>query len=139
MTETTSSVLITGASTGLGAIYADRFAQRGHNLVLVARDAARMEALTTGLRTQYHVEIDALPADLTQEACLDTVAQRLETDPRISILVNNAGMSLPGIFTTQIPADIDRLITVNLRAVGTSRSGYRSATGESGYWFDYQY
>lgn len=138
MTETTSSVLITGASTGLGAIYADRFAQRGHNLVLVARDAARMEALTTGLRTQYHVEIDALPADLTQEACLDTVAQRLETDPRISILVN-ISRYLPGIFTTQIPADIDRLITVNLRAVGTSRSGYRSATGESGYWFDYQY
>lgn len=117
MTETTPTVLITGASTGLGAVYADRFARRGHNLVLVARDATRMETLATRLRAQYSIEVDVLPADLTQEADLDTVAQRLETDARITILVNNAGMSLPGTFTTQTAADIDRLIAVNLTAV----------------------
>lgn len=117
MTETTPSVLITGASTGLGAVYADRFARRGHNLVLVARDAARMEALATQLRAQYSVEVEVLRADLTRQEELDAVATRLENDARISILVNNAGMSLPGTFTTQTPADIDRLIAVNLAAV----------------------
>ena len=117
MTDSTTSVLITGASTGLGAIYADRFAQRGHNLVLVARDSMRMEALATRLQAQYNVEVEVLPADLTQETELDAVAKRLETDAKITILVNNAGMSLPDTFTTQTPADIDRLITLNLSAV----------------------
>ncbi|OMP95559.1 SDR family NAD(P)-dependent oxidoreductase [Raoultella terrigena] len=117
MTETTPTVLITGASTGLGAVYADRFARRGHNLVLVARDTARMETLAARLREQYSVEVDVLTADLTKEEDLDVVAKRLETDDRITVLVNNAGMSLSGTFTTQTQADIDRLIAVNLTAV----------------------
>ncbi len=117
MTETTPTVLITGASTGLGAVYADRFARRGHNLVLVARDTTRMETLAARLREQYSVYADVLTADLTKEEDLDVVAKRLETDDRITVLVNNAGMSLSGTFTTQTPADIDRLIAVNLTAV----------------------
>lgn len=117
MTEANSSVLITGASTGLGAVYADRFARRGHNLVLVARDADRMAVLATRLRAEFGVEVDILPADLTNETDLEAVATLLETDSRIGILVNNAGMSLSGTFTTQTPADIDRLIAVNLTAV----------------------
>lgn len=117
MTETTPTVLITGASTGLGAVYADRFARRGHNLVLVARDSVRMETLAARLREQCSVEVDVLTADLTKEEDLDVVAKRLETDDRITVLVNNAGMSLSGTFTTQTPADIDRLIAVNLTAV----------------------
>ena len=59
------SVLITGASTGIGAVYADRFAKRGHDLVLVARDRARMEALAERLRRETGVSVDILPADLT--------------------------------------------------------------------------
>ncbi|EQB3641455.1 SDR family NAD(P)-dependent oxidoreductase [Raoultella sp. C349492] len=117
MTETTPTVLITGASSGLGAVYADRFARRGHNLVLVARDSVRMEMLAARLREQCSVEVDVLTADLTKEEDLDVVAKRLETDDRITVLVNNAGMSLSGTFTTQTPADIDRLIAVNLAAV----------------------
>jgi len=117
MTEKTQTVLITGASTGLGAVYADRFARRGHSLVLVARDATRMEALATRLRAEYGVDVEVLPADLTQEKDLAAVAERLETDARITILVNNAGMSLPGTFTTQTPAEMDRLFAVNLSAV----------------------
>ncbi|WP_240198031.1 SDR family NAD(P)-dependent oxidoreductase [Novosphingobium sp. P6W] len=53
---TKPAILITGASTGIGATYADRFARRGHDLVLVARDAARMESLATGLRAQTRVD-----------------------------------------------------------------------------------
>jgi hypothetical protein len=59
------SVLITGASTGIGAKYADRFAKRGHDLVLVARDKTRMEALADRLRRETGVGVDILRADLT--------------------------------------------------------------------------
>ncbi len=59
------SVLITGASTGIGSVYADRFASRGHDLVLVARDEARLEALAVRLRHEAGVAVDVLQADLT--------------------------------------------------------------------------
>lgn len=113
----TTSVLITGASTGIGAVYADRFARRGHNLILVARDTTRMAALAERLRAQYNVSIDILPADLSQPSEVENVAQRLRDDEDITVLVNNAGMGLSGSFTSQTAADIDRMIAVNLSAV----------------------
>lgn len=113
------TVLITGASTGIGAIYADRFASRGHNLVLVARDAARLEALAKKLQTQYGVEAEIILADLTQAEELDAVAQRLRDDRRIGVLVNNAGMSLSGSFISQTSADINRMVALNLSAALT--------------------
>jgi len=85
------SVLITGASTGIGAVYADRFAKRGHDLVLVARDRARMETLADRLRRETGVSIDILEADLTKPDDLARVEARLRDDHRIGILVNNAG------------------------------------------------
>lgn len=63
--NTLPSVIITGASSGIGATYAERFARRGHDLVLVARDRMRMEALATRLRQEHGVAVDILPADLT--------------------------------------------------------------------------
>ena len=74
---TTSTILITGASTGIGATYADRFARRGHDLVLVARDAARLEALAAKLTGETGVAVDVLPADLTQPDQLARVEARL--------------------------------------------------------------
>src|SRR6516162_4510776 len=97
----TPSVLITGASSGIGATYADRFARRGHNLVLVARDQARLEALAERLSEENPVNIDILRADLTQPADLAAVETRLRDDTRIGILINNAGASLSGSFTEQ--------------------------------------
>src|SRR4051812_25675832 len=91
---TNGTALITGASTGLGAVYADRLARRGHNLILVARDAGRMEALATKLRGDTGVEVEVLPADLTRRADLARIEARLASDPAITMLVNNAGMSL---------------------------------------------
>ncbi|HEX7891852.1 MAG TPA: SDR family NAD(P)-dependent oxidoreductase, partial [Ramlibacter sp.] len=61
---TQSTALITGASTGIGATYAERFAQRGHDLVLVARDKARLDALAQRLRDEHQVAVDVLQADL---------------------------------------------------------------------------
>jgi short-subunit dehydrogenase len=93
---TRSTVLITGASTGIGAIYADRFARRGHDLVLVARDKARLETLAARLRQETGAAVDILAADLTQPGDLAMVETRLREDARIETLINNAGAALAG-------------------------------------------
>lgn len=111
------TVLITGASTGIGATYADRFARRGHNLVLVARDKARMDTLAARLRSDGHVEVDVLPADLTVTADLERVEARLRDDTRIGILVNNAGAAAEGGLAKPNLEALDRLIRLNVTAV----------------------
>jgi short-subunit dehydrogenase len=111
------SVLITGASTGIGAIYADRFARRGHELVLVARDRGRMEALAERLHSETGVTIDILQADLTDKAELAQVEARLRDDARIGILVNNAGVSAAGGFVDQTADDVAGLIGLNVTAL----------------------
>ncbi|WP_205910781.1 SDR family NAD(P)-dependent oxidoreductase [Paroceanicella profunda] len=112
-----TKTLITGASTGIGATYADRFARRGHDLVLVARDTARMDALATRLRADTGVAIDILPADLTEAADIARVEARLREDADIGILVNNAGAGLLGSFAEQDSADLARLITLNVTSL----------------------
>jgi len=111
------TVLITGASAGIGATYAERFAQRGHDLVLVARDSVRLEALAVRLRTRHGIAADMLPADLTHQADLAAVEARLRDDARIGILVNNAGMAHSGGFLQQDADGIDRLIALNITAL----------------------
>jgi len=110
------TALITGASTGLGAVYADRLARRGHNLILVARDAGRMEALATKLRGATGVEVEVLPADLTKRADLARIEARLASDPAITMLVNNAGMSLNNGLLDSDTAQIEALIALNVTA-----------------------
>lgn len=114
---TKPAVLITGASTGIGATYADRFARRGHDLVLVARDLQRMEALAARLRQETGVAIDIIQADLTQPAALARVEARLRDDARIGILVNNAGTALGGSFIEQSTDDVTRLLNLNTTAL----------------------
>ncbi|MEQ7416260.1 SDR family oxidoreductase [Xanthomonas campestris pv. campestris] len=114
---TLSTVLITGASTGIGATYAERFAQRGHNLVLVARDKTRLQALTERLQQAHGVNVDVLPADLTERADLAAVEARLRTDTSIGILINNAGIAQSGGFVDQDVDTIERLITLNITAL----------------------
>jgi len=115
--STKPAVLVTGASTGIGAVYADRFARRGHDLVLVARDVARMQALADHLRKETSVSIDLVPADLTDPQDLARIEQRLREDARIGVLVNNAGASLRGGFLDQNGEDIARLIALNVTAL----------------------
>ncbi|RJU11246.1 SDR family oxidoreductase [Xanthomonas campestris] len=114
---TLSTVLITGASTGIGATYAERFAQRGHNLVLVARDKTRLQALAERLQQAHGVNVDLLPADLTERADLAAVEARLRTDTSIGILINNAGIAQSGGFVDQDVDTIERLITLNITAL----------------------
>lgn len=112
-----SAVLVTGASTGIGAVYAERFARRGHDLVLVARHLERLTALAERLRGETGVQVDILQADLTQDSDITAVEQRLREDAQIGILINNAGTSIPGDFLNQSSADITRLISLNVTAV----------------------
>ncbi|MGN8342489.1 SDR family NAD(P)-dependent oxidoreductase [Pseudomonas sp. SMV71] len=114
---TLSKVLITGASSGIGAVYAERFARRGHDLVLVARDKARLDALATQLHEKHKVDVDVLQADLTQSADLSALETRLRDDAGIGILINNAGMAQSGGFTQQTGDAIERLITLNTTAL----------------------
>jgi len=111
------TVLITGASSGIGAVYADRFAKRGHDLVLVARDRAKLEALAARLRQETGVAVDILQADLTDSAQLGKVETLLKADSRIGILVNNAGASLAGTFVEQTTEATAQLIGLNTVAV----------------------
>ncbi|AGO55892.1 hypothetical protein ALQ63_04038 [Serratia plymuthica] len=114
---TKSSVLITGASTGIGAVYAERFARRGHDLVLVARDKTKLDLLAERLRQENAVSVDVLPADLTQSSDLATVEARLRDDLRIGVLINNAGIAQSGSFVEQTPDSIERLIALNVTAL----------------------
>ncbi len=112
-----SKILITGASSGIGAVYADRFARRGHDLVLVARDAARLNALAGQLRAEAKVEVETLVADLTNADDLTRVENRLRDDQNIEVLVNNAGAALEGNFLTQSTSQISSLISLNVTAL----------------------
>lgn len=111
------TALITGASSGIGATYADRLARRGHDLVLVARDRARMDALASRLRAETGVAIDLVPADLTESAELARIESRLREDDRIGLLVNNAGTAAAGGFANPDLDEQDRLIRLNVTAV----------------------
>jgi short-subunit dehydrogenase len=111
------TVLITGASAGIGATYADRFARRGHDLVLVARDKLRLDSLAARLHADYGVAVDILPADLTDAADLAHVETRLREDARIGILVNNAGAVTGGGFSNPDLDAQENLIRLNVTSV----------------------
>lgn len=111
---TQPKVLITGASSGIGALYADRFAKRGHDLVLVARDRARLEALAERLRGEASVAVEIVAADLTDSRDLGAIEARVREDARIGVLVNNAGATLPGRYLEQAPDAVNQLIDLNV-------------------------
>lgn len=111
------SVLITGASTGIGATYAQRFAERGHDLVLVARNVEKLEANAARLSKDTGVSVSVLPADLTDEAQIAAVEARLRSDTSIGVVINNAGGNVAGSFVTQGAEELTKLVTLNATSV----------------------
>ena len=116
MTKVTNeTALITGASSGIGAVYADRLAKRGYDLVLTARDTGRMEKLAERLRDETGVAVEVIGADLTKREDVARVEARLAKDD-VTLFVNNAGMSLNGDLLSADPAQVETLIALNITA-----------------------
>jgi short-subunit dehydrogenase len=109
--------VITGASAGIGAIYADRLAARGYDLILVARRADRLEALAARLRSETGRTVEVLVADLATSADLGRVATAIAGDPRITMLVNNAGIAALTPLASSTAASEQAMIDLNVTAL----------------------
>jgi short-subunit dehydrogenase len=121
------TALITGASSGIGAIYADRLAKRGYDLILVARNRERLDSLAKRLAGETGRTVEAVAADLSDKADLGRIETLLRSDPRVTMLVNNAGVAA---VTPLLASDVDAMddmITLNVRAL--TRLTYAAAPG----------
>ncbi|MBD9388605.1 SDR family oxidoreductase [Agrobacterium sp. AGB01] len=121
------TALITGASTGIGAIYADRLAARGYDLILVARNREKLQALASAISDKTGRAVEVLAADLSKAADLASVEKVLREDASISALVNNAGI---GTHTTLLDSDIERMeAMVQLNVTALMRLTYAAVPG----------
>jgi short-subunit dehydrogenase len=111
------TALITGASTGIGAVYADRLARRGYDLILVARNRDRLDQLATRLTADTGRTIQTLVADLSVDTGIGLVEHTLRTDSSITMLVNNAGVGASTALLASDPAKMDAMITLNVTAL----------------------
>jgi len=82
---------ITGASAGLGSVFARKLAARGYDLILIARRKDRLDALAAAVSREHGAAAEVIAADLTNFEDIDAVAARLAAEPRLALLVNNAG------------------------------------------------
>jgi hypothetical protein len=109
--------LITGASTGIGAVYADRLARRGYDLILVARDVARLETEARRLVRETGRKVEVVIADLTAKADLQRIEERLRSDGSITALVNNAGVGAMAPLIESDPDKLESMIQLNVTAL----------------------
>ena len=110
------TALITGASTGIGAVYADRLAKRGYDLILVARSQEKLSEVAARLKSTGR-RIETISADLTEKEDVRRVAERLSADPTITALVNNAGAaSVAKLLDSKID-DLEAMIHLNVTAL----------------------
>lgn len=121
------TALITGASSGIGAIYADRLAKRGYDLILVARNRDRLNALADRITTATRRHVEVLDADLGDKASLAQVEEKLRSDASITLLVNNAGI---GTHTPLLGSDVDKMTQmIDLNVTALTRLTYAAVPG----------
>jgi len=112
------TALVTGATSGIGNAFSRRFAAEGYGLVLVSRDVGRLDAVAVALRERYRVDVEVLPADLSDREQIERVADRLRDNARpIDFLVNNAGFTTQKPFPTGDLPEEERMLEVLIRAV----------------------
>lgn len=126
-TQANGTALVTGASTGIGAIYADRLAKRGYDLVLVARNKQRLASLARRLTNETGRKVETVEADLTSPADLQRVEDILRTNAGISLLVNNAGVGAADPLITSDVEKMDDMIRLNVTAL--TRLTYAAVPG----------
>lgn len=116
-TSLKGTALITGASAGIGAVYADRLTKRGHDLILVARNAERLQTLAARLTAETGRSVQTIAVDLNDKAGLAQIENVLREDTSITMLVNNAGV---GSVASVLNADVDEMeamIFLNITAL----------------------
>jgi uncharacterized protein len=114
---TRGTALVTGASSGIGTVYADRLAQRGHDLILVARNKERLALLARRLARDPGRAVEAVAADLTNAVDLQRVEHILRTNTDISLLVNNAGVGAVGPLLASDVNKMEEMIRLNVTAL----------------------
>ncbi|WP_338030288.1 SDR family NAD(P)-dependent oxidoreductase [Gluconacetobacter tumulicola] len=118
---------MTGASSGIGAIYADRLARRGYGLILVARNRARLDTLAARISNETGRSVEIVTADLGQGADVRRVADILKMDRSITMLVNNAGV---GATAPALQSDIDEMeAMIGLNVTALTRLTYAALPG----------
>ncbi|WP_236189917.1 SDR family NAD(P)-dependent oxidoreductase [Pseudomonas pharyngis] len=126
------TALVTGASSGIGAVYAERLAARGFDLLLVARDKERLESAASKLRDVHGVQVEVLKADLTKKDDVIKLEQRLRSDSSISLLVNNAGVAVNGLLANADPDELEKLIQLNVTTLTRLASAAAAAFTSAG-------
>lgn len=148
------TVIITGASSGIGEALATQFAQKGSNIVIAARSADKLESFALTLRQQYGVKVLCVPTDVTKQAdCKNLIDKTVATFGGIDVLINNAGISMRALFEDLDIDVLEQLMQVNfwgavyctryaieylLKSKGTvvgvsSIAGYRGLPARTGY------
>jgi short-subunit dehydrogenase len=130
--QTQGTALVTGASSGIGAIYAERLAARGFDLLLVARDEERLQAAASKLRAEHGVQVEVLKADLTQKDDVLKIEQRLRSDSSISLLLNNAGVAADGLLANSDMEQLEKLIQLNVTTVTRLASAAAASFAKAG-------
>lgn len=121
------TALVTGASSGIGALYADRLARRGYDLILVARNRDRLNLLADDISNRTGRAVEVAAADLGDAASLAKVEAKLREDASITLLVNNAGI---GTHTPLLQSDVERMAAMIALNVGApTRLTYAAAPG----------
>jgi len=126
-TQSMGLAVITGASSGIGAVYADRLARRGYDLLLVARNRERLEELATKLARETRRKVEILAADLTDNNDLTRLERFLREDPEVTLLVNNAGVGATAPLLNSNTADMTRMIALNVEVL--TRLTYAAVPG----------
>jgi short-subunit dehydrogenase len=121
------TALVTGASSGIGAVYADRLARRGYDLILVARNRDRLDALARRITDSTGRSVEAVGADLSDATDLARVETTLRTDASITVLVNNAGVGATAPLLGSDIAKMDDMIALNVGAL--TRLTYAAVPG----------
>jgi short-subunit dehydrogenase len=108
--------VVTGASAGIGKVFCERLAARGYDLIAVARDGNRLEALRAELEQRHGIAVEVFPADLTIDTDVSLVAERVARSPQLALLVNNAGFGTRGSLVDASPAQQEAMLRLHIVA-----------------------